>query len=178
MKLDNFRELYNLYYESLCKYLNFYTKDVHIIDDVVQDVFLHLWEARDMLEIQHIKTYLFHTARNKMLNYIRDEENRSYLLEKWFEKQLENARMEKEAFETEQLLAAVKKAVETLPSQCREIFLLSKMEDMTYKQIAELKQLSIKTVENQVGIALKKIRKFLSENYLQLYPILSAILFP
>lgn len=172
---NNFQNLYDLYYESLCEYLNFFTKDIHIIEDTVQEVFMYLWENREVVEINHVKTYLFRSARNKMLNHFRDQKIKSVFLENWFENQLENIREQKDAFNTEQLLSAIQKSIDALPPKCRELFILSKFEGLTYKQIAELKEVSIKTVENQMGIALKKIREYLKANHLYLYPILASI---
>lgn len=165
INLQKFREIYDLYYEPLCKFLLFYTKDAHIIEDIVQEVFLALWENRDSIEISYIKTYLFQSAKNKLLNYLRDEENRSALLEKWYREQLESRIPAEERFNTDALLKIIDKAIESLPEKCREIFILSKVENLSYKQIAELQQISLKTVENQMGIALKKIREYLALNY-------------
>lgn len=174
INLEVFREIYDLYYEPLCKFLLFYTKDTLVIEDIVQEVFLSLWEQRNSIKITYIKTYVFQSAKNKLLNHLRNEKNRSVLLEKWFQEQLQNQLLNKDSFEIEQVLKVVEKAIDNLPKKCQEIFVLSKTQNMTYKQISELKQISVKTVENQMGIALKKIRAFLSEYY----PALLVILLP
>lgn len=120
-----------------------------------------------------MKTYLFQSAKNKMLNHLRDEKNRSLLLEKWFEEQIQDNTMpETDRFDADELLTAVGKAIENLPQQCKEIFTLSKIENLSYKKIAEVKSISAKTVENQMGIALKKIREYLSKNF----PLLATTL--
>jgi RNA polymerase sigma-70 factor (ECF subfamily) len=152
----------------LCRFLSFYTQNAQAVEDIVQEVFLSLWENRNTVEISHIKTYLFQSARNRMLNYLRDEKNRSVLLEQWFEEQMQMRNKNSGAgnFDTGKLLKSVEKAIESLPRKCKEIFILNKIEELSYKKIAETKGISIKTVENQMGIALKKIRQFLSENIL------------
>lgn len=95
-----------------------------------------------------------------MLNYLRDKENHNVLLEKWARIELEKNEsidcVDRELFY--QLLQA---AVESLPEKCREIFILSREEQLSYKEIAQVKDISVKTVENQMGIALKKIREYL-----------------
>lgn len=155
-----FKEAYNNYFEIVCSFLNYYTRDSQAIEEVVQDVFVNLWMDYQGKEIQFIKTFLYNSARNRMLNYLRDQENRSVLLEKWARIELEKSEatdcVDKKLFY--QLLQA---AVESLPEKCREIFILSREEQLSYKEIAELKEISVKTVENQMGIALKKIRKYL-----------------
>lgn len=155
--------------------MNLYTKDVHIIEDVVQEVFLKLWENKEEYEIEFIKTYLFRTARNKVLNLLRDNQNRELILEHWFEQQLKDATDTKDVFETEKLLAEVNCAINSLPEKCKEIFLLAKTCNFTYKQIAESKNISIKTVENQMGIALKKIRNYLFNRGVFIFLFFSVI---
>ena len=83
MDIQAFRIYYDTYYEQLCCFLNFYTHDVAVIEDIIQEVFLKLWENKDCIEITYIKTYLFRAAKNRVLNYLRDEENRHQLLENW-----------------------------------------------------------------------------------------------
>lgn len=161
MDIATFRKYYDLYYDQLCHFLNFYTQDITIIEDVLQEVYLKLWENRDEIEIQYIKTYLFHAAKNRVLNHLRDEQNRHYLLENWFNQQ-QQEKQGKECYDLEQFTTLLYKAIEQLPEKCREIFLLSRQEKLTYKQIAEKLNISVKTVEAQMGIALKRIRETLS----------------
>lgn len=161
MDIATFRKYYDLYYDQLCHFLNFYTQDITVIEDVVQEVYLKLWENRDEIEIQYIKTYLFHAAKNKVLNHLRDEQNRHYLLENWFNQQKQE-KQGKECYDLEQFTTLLYKAIDQLPEKCREIFLLSRQEKLTYKQIAEKLDISVKTVEAQMGIALKRIRETLA----------------
>lgn len=161
MDIATFRKYYDLYYDQLCHFLNFYTQDITIIEDVLQEVYLKLWENRDEIEIQYIKTYLFHAAKNRVLNHLRDEQNRHYLLENWFNQQ-QQEKQGKECYDLEQFTTLLYKVIEQLPEKCREIFLLSRQEKLTYKQIAEKLDISVKTVEAQMGIALKRIRETLS----------------
>ena len=98
-----------------------------------------------------------------MLNYLRDEDNHAVLLEKLARIELEKNEsvdcVDRELFY--QLLQA---AVESLPEKCREIFILSREEQLSYKEIAQVKEISVKTVENQMGIALKKIREYIASH--------------
>ena len=158
MDIATFRKYYDLYYDQLCHFLNFYTQDITVIEDVLQEVYLKLWENRDEIEIQYIKTYLFHAAKNRVLNHLRDEQNRHYLLENWFNQQKQE-KQGKECYDIEQFTTLLYKTVDQLPEKCREIFILSRQEKLTYKQIAEKLDISVKTVEAQMGIALKRIRE-------------------
>lgn len=159
--LESFQKHYDSNYKQLCRFLNLYTHDPQIIEDVLQDVFLKFWENRNSVEVEYVKTYLFHAAKNQILNYLRNEQNRHYLLEKWFNQQLED-RQNKDCFNIEKFTSVLDIAINNLPEKCKEIFILSRKENLTYKQIAEAKGISIKTVENQMGIALKKIREFMA----------------
>lgn len=160
---NTFKDAYNNYFEIVCRFLNYYTRDYQAIEEVVQEVFVNLWVDYRGKEIEYIKTFLYNSARNRMLNYLRDKENRTVLLETWARIELEKNEasdcVDRELFN--QLLQA---AVESLPEKCKEIFILSREEQLSYKEIAEVKEISVKTVENQMGIALKKIREYLSSH--------------
>lgn len=178
INLQSFREIYDLYYEPLCRFLYLYTQDVYVVEDVVQETFMSLWNSRNEVEIKFIKTYLFQSAKNKILNHLRNEKNRNVLLEKWFEEQMWDSSIpETDQFDTDELLIHVEKAIENLPQKCKEIFILHKFENLPYKKIAEIHNISIKTVENQMGIALKKIRQSLSENILPSLILLISLFF-
>ena len=158
MNSDYFRRIYELYYEKLCYFLNYYTHDEQAIEEVVQDVFVKLWEERDNLNITFIKTYLYNCARNMMLNYLRNEQTRTILLERWAKLELEE-RQAQDCINRAEFFLLLQETVDALPGKCREIFLMSRDEKKTYKEIAEEKDISVKTVETQMGIALKKIRE-------------------
>lgn len=156
---ESFKKAYNDYFGIVCRFLNYYTRDYHAIEEVVQDVYVKLWQEYRGKEINFIKTYLYNSARNRMLNYLRDEEKHMLLLEKWAKIELEN-RHASDCVDKEAFYRLLQAAVETLPSKCQEIFILCKEESLSYKEIAEIREVSVKTVENQMGIALKKIREY------------------
>lgn len=155
-----FKDTYNDYFEIICRFLNYYTRDYQTIEEVVQDVFVTLWEEYEGKDIQYIKTFLYNSARNRMLNYLRDKENHTVLLEKWARIELEKSKAV-DCVDRELFYRLLQAAVESLPEKCREIFVLSREEQLSYKEIARVKEISVKTVENQMGIALKKIREYL-----------------
>ncbi|WP_294079120.1 RNA polymerase sigma-70 factor [Proteiniphilum sp. UBA5384] len=164
MDAASFRIIYDLYFESICEFLAYYTGDTAAIEDVVQDVFVSLWENKEYLEIQYMKTYLYNAARNRILNYLRNRQNRMVLLTQWI-KDKKIAERSPDCYDLEEFSVILKKAVNLLPERCREIFILNKKHKLTYKQIAAYYQISEKTVETQMSIALKRIRDFVSRNY-------------
>lgn len=166
MKINskNFREIYDAYFEPVCRFLNYYTRDVSVVEEVVQDVFVKLWEERETLEIQYIKTYIYNAARNKILNELRDVKNRNVLLENWAKREFENQQAE-DCVDMNEFLQLLQAAVETLPENCKEIYKMSREQSMSYKDIAATRDISVKTVEAQMGIALKRIREKMARHY-------------
>jgi len=160
----SFRKLFDLYYEPLCRSLNYYTRDAQAIEEIVQEVFVTLWEDRDQLHIEHIKTYLFSAARYRALNYLRDRQRQAKFFEVWSEEEFLQ-KQGQDILNYDELIPQLQKAIDTLPTRCREIFELSRKEQLTYRQIADHCNISIKTVESQMSIALRKIRDYFSSNY-------------
>lgn len=160
----NFREIYDSHFEPVCRFLNYYTRDISVIEEVVQDVFVKLWEDRETLDIQYIKTYIYNAARNKILNELRDAKNRNVLLENWAKREFENQQAE-DCVDMNEFLQLLQSSVETLPATCQEIFRMSREQNMSYKDIALARDISVKTVEAQMGIALKRIREKMSKHY-------------
>ena len=155
-----FKELFTRYYVQLCHFALLYVNDQSIAESLVQDVFINIWEKRQSLDIHtSIKAYLFISVKNRALNYLR---NRPQMLE------FEDGHSETESVEIyssesninySDLKKEINKSIQQLPEKCREIFLLSREENLSYKEIAEKLNISRKTVENQLGIALKKLRE-------------------
>jgi len=168
MKINhkNFREIYDTHFEPVCKFLNYYTRDERVIEEAVQDVFVKLWEEREVQDIQYIKTYLYNAARNKILNELRDLKNRNVLLENWAKREIENQQAE-DCVDMNEFVLLLQATVETLPVTCKEIFKMSREQNMSYKEIAAQRNISVKTVEAQMGIALKRIRDKMSDHYLK-----------
>lgn len=179
MSEQEFRRIYELYNKKLCYFLNYYTHDEQAIEEVVQDVFVRLWEEQDDLKITYIKTYLYHSARNRMLNYLRNEHTRTVVLERWAKMELEN-RQAQDCIDRAEFFLLLQETIETLPPKCREIFLMSRDEKKTYREIALEKNVSVKTVEAQMGIALKRVRERMLSYYREggdvVFSLLAALL--
>lgn len=161
---DSLRVLFELYFDSLCQYLSYYSHNTAAIEEVVQEVFVHVWEERENLEIEHVKTYLFTSARYRMFNYIRNTHLQKEKLAVWQEEEKQKIHS-KEIIDMEEFSSFMQTAVEELPLKCREVFELNRENKLTYKQIAELKGISVKTVETQMSIALQKIKTTLALRY-------------
>ena len=157
--LNNFDRIYVTYYSRMFRFAKEYVLFDEDDENVVQDVFLLLWEKREVLDIQvSLGSYLFSLVKNRSLDYLRHkvvaEEYRQELTFKLSALEQLNYTFTSE----EDIEQAVTKAIDKLPERCREIFLKSRIEGMKYREIADELDISMNTVENQMSIALKKLR--------------------
>lgn len=163
-----FQIVFDKYYNPLCNYALTFTKNADSSEDIVQELFVKIWEdRRDLLNDETIRYYLFTATRNNCITWLRGRKNA--LILEWDEQEHESV-IDPGTFngyrdtgkETDPAL--LKEAIDRLPPKCREIFLLSRFSKMTYKDIAASLGISTKTVENQLGKALRMLRSFLKEN--------------
>lgn len=161
---ERFEHIFNLYYRPLCKYLLLFTDDFETIEDTVQTVYVKLWEDREKISDDYIKTYLFVSARNKILNSIRDQNRRRDLLHDYFINELAKEQAE-DIVDLNDFVSRVEQSIEDLPPKTKEIFRLSRYDNMSYKDIADKENISIKTVENHIAKALKRINGYLRFHY-------------
>jgi len=127
---------------------------------VVQQVFVDLWVKREKLSVEYsIKSYLFQAVKNRAIDQLRQNKNNVQISDAISE-------MAQTSFhdivEEVELNDRINKSINLLPQKCREIFLMSRFESLKYTEIAEKLNISVKTVEMQIGIALKKLREELS----------------
>lgn len=164
---DAFASIYNKYFGTLCCFLNYYARDADMIQDVVQDVFAELWQTGEGREIAHVKTYLYSSARNRMLNRLRDDTRHAVLLSRWAEMELDKERSI-DCVNREMFCLLLQSAVQVLPGRCKEMYLMSREQKLSYKEIASKENISIKTVENNIVAALKGIREYMTRHYAEI----------
>ncbi len=159
-----FHRLFHAYYEKLHRYAFTILKDNHIAEDIVQAVFLKLWEKKDQLLMENqIGSYLYRTTYNLSLNYIRDNKTRKRHIKnvsKTIHSSVDNVN---EKLSGSELSIHIHEVIETLPPRCKLIFLKSRKEGKKYKEIAAEMNISVKTVEAQMGKALKIFREALKD---------------
>jgi RNA polymerase sigma-70 factor (ECF subfamily) len=154
-----FRTLYDRHVNNLKAFINGYTKSSSQTDDIVQDAFIKLWNAKEDLDINKpVKSFLFKTAYNIFIDKYRKKQREANMLDGWMYKRLmEMVKGDEE--EKKRKMELVKAAIEKLPPRCKEIFLMSKFEQLKYSEIAERLNISVKTVEAQMGKAFSIIRR-------------------
>lgn len=164
--LSSYEVIFKRYYKQLFRFAFTYVRNGTIAEEMAQEVFLYIWEKRHQIEIQTtLKTYLFSAVKNKCLNYIKLELPKQQSMSDISEVMLSVSAERRDEGENQQLKKYIQNAIDALPKKCRKIFLLSRNAGMTYEEIAEELGLSKKTVENQMGIALKKLRESLEMVY-------------
>lgn len=149
-------------YVEIVRYAHRFVRNQEIAEEIAQEVFMYLWEKRASISIQSsLKSYLFSAAKNKSINYIKLELPKSQALHDIETIELGASSEFKEQDSSKLIERKVKEAIDQLPKKCREVFILSRNAGLTYDEIAEEMDISKKTVENQMGIALKKLRESL-----------------
>ncbi|WP_316845767.1 RNA polymerase sigma-70 factor [Pedobacter psychrodurus] len=158
-----FETLFKTHYNALHAYAQVILKDEDLAEEIVQGMFLKFWEKRTSLNIQSIKAYLYKCVYNDSLNYLKQEKTKSKYQD--FTVHTMNTEHEPASLKVElsELQQHLKEALNHLPEQCRTIFQMSRFEELKYREIAEHLGLSIKTVENQMGKALRILRLKLAD---------------
>jgi len=154
-----YKFLFTEHYIDLCNYIYNLSKNRVLAEDLVQEVFIKLWEKRTTLNIKtSIKSYLYKASHNQFLQHIRKEKNRFDVIERSKLDLLSLVYIEDES--TTNLYAEkLDTLINDLPPKCKTVFLKSKIENKKYKEIAQEMNISVKTVENHIGKALRILRE-------------------
>lgn len=160
------KSLFENYYNYMCHAVYRIIPDSVLVEDIVQEVFHEIWRKRQTISIQtSLKAYLRRASINKALNHIRDQKIKFDDEEKISEADFYTDTGGQQNMELDELKTSISDAIESLPEKCRIIFSMSRFEEMTYQEIADSLQISVKTVENQISKALKIMRKLLQPYY-------------
>jgi len=151
--------LIDTYNHKLCVYANSLLNDISLSEDVVQNVFIKVWEKRSNLNSNYsIKSYLYKSVYNLCINEYKRNQSVTALEKKYIE-ELESVIEEKNEEAFEKLILQVREAIQELPPKCKQVFLLSKKEGLTNIEISEYLNISKNTIERHINIAFSKIRK-------------------
>ncbi len=160
---DAFEQLYRYYYPKLSQFTFRYVKSKANAEDLVHDVFHNVWKNRGNLdENGNIKSYLYTATRNRIVKFLNQKKERAHP----YSGDLNLLRSESEDSENQnkekEIEQAFQTAVEKLPESRRHVFLLSREDNLTYKEISQVLNISIKTVETQISRSLRYLRKELA----------------
>jgi RNA polymerase sigma-70 factor (ECF subfamily) len=167
-----FEMIFRTYYQPLCSYAYTFLQDKEEAEEIVQGTFLSVWEKRDTLTIHTaVRPYLYAMVRNACLNVIKHEKIKQKHAVEEVALAPHSHDSVTHAVASSELEAKIQDAMEKLPEQCRLVFKLSRFEELKYAEIAEQLDISVKTVENHMGKALKIMREQLKD-YLPLLLVL------
>jgi RNA polymerase sigma-70 factor (family 1) len=160
-----FESLYSKYWKRLFDFARVKTRDTHVAEEIVQDLFVTLWEKRESLQVSNLQSYLFTAVRNKVIDYYK---------EKVFSEleNLESVPAPDYPVFLDELEAAMQAAIFKLPEKTRQIFLLSRFENNTARQISMQLHIPERTVEYHITQALRALRIMLKEYMLSLLALI------
>lgn len=158
-----FESLYRLFYQRLHNFAMMYLHKKELAEEVVNDVMMKIWNRRsEILAIENIETYLFTAIRNHSLNHLAQFSHYHVVYEP------ENGSMDmvnlsdpSRLLEWKEIYHRLNLAIETLPDQCKTVFKLIREEGFKYKEVAEILNISPRTVETQLFRAVKKLDKII-----------------
>lgn len=162
--IGSFEQVFHSHCKELVRYANTILKNTDEAEDIVQQLFVNLWQKRESLQVNtSIRSYLYRAVHNNCLNRIQQlSVQQTYTAYLGYAGEQHSAPASA-AVQQKEVEKAIEEAMEKLPEQCRKIFKLSRQEGMKYQQIADELNLSVKTVENQMGKALKHMREQLKD---------------
>jgi RNA polymerase sigma-70 factor (ECF subfamily) len=152
-----FHSFFNLHYERIYRFLISKGIRRETAEDLIQQAFLYIWEHRTKIDPnKSLRAYLFSIAYSRMLNYIRD--NKKFKDSEFPESNEATLLTPRDSVQHKELLKAVKNAIEEMPQKRSMVFEMCFMQDFTYKETAKAMGVSVKTVENHMGLAFKDLR--------------------
>ena len=177
--IDNaavFERSFKEHFKNLHAYAVSILKDEDDAEEMVQNVFYKLWEKKERIEgLQSVAAYLYRAVHNECMNFVKHEK-----VKKGYHAHAVHvgsiSQQEQDSANRKELESKVRAALQELPEQCRTIFQLSRFEELKYREIADKLGLSVKTVENQMGKALKIMRTKLAD-YISVVWLLLITLF-
>ncbi|MDH5609295.1 MAG: RNA polymerase sigma-70 factor [Cyclobacteriaceae bacterium] len=149
-------------YKKVSRFAYKMVREETIAEEITQEVFIYIWDKRDKINItDSLLSYVFAAVRNRCINYIKLELPKQRSMEDIDTIEIPTGEDGLDPDDLDRTREIIDRCIQALPEKCREIFVLSRYGGLTYDEIAEDMELSVKTVENQMGIALKKLRESL-----------------
>ena len=168
-----FELIFKRYYASLLVFAIHVVQDKDVAEELVQSLFVTLWERRSKLEItSSVRSYLFASIRNLSFNYLKHKKIESEVLLKMQQAVESHPVFNENIYELSDLACVIKEYVGTLPERCREVFILSRFDGLSNEEISEKLQISRRTVEKHISNALLHLKKSLPGMAAFLLPLL------
>lgn len=159
-----YKQLFLLFNKSLNQFAYSFVKSRELAEEIVSDVFIRIWQNRSTLEtVSNLKVYLYVSIKNTALKYLLKQHRQVAISIDELDVELESfARSPEELMLTAEMLNKIHEAIDSLPPRCKVIFKLIKEDGLRYKEVAEILNISVKTIDSQLAIALRKIGQVVS----------------
>ena len=166
-QVHDFEHIYRIYFSKMKRFAKEYVLSEDDAENLVQDVFVELWEKRShFMNRVNLIAFLFTSVKNRAINLLRrrviEQKATNQLQEEYMitiQMHLDSLEaLDQNIFSEQDIDELISSAIDSLPEKCREIFILSKIEGKKQKEVAEILNISVNTVETQIGIAYKKLK--------------------
>jgi RNA polymerase sigma-70 factor (ECF subfamily) len=154
-----YKELFFLFYKPLIQFATSFVRSAEMSEEIVSDVFIRLWEKRKQLEeIQNLKVYLYISTKNNSLKYLLKQQKQVAITIDGLAVELQSISDNPEQLMiTAEMMTRIQRTIDQLPPRCKIVYKLIREDGLRYKEVAEILDISVKTIDNQLAIALKKI---------------------
>lgn len=168
--VNEFEKLFRKLYTDLCHYAFRFLKDMDAAEEIVQDLFYSYWKNKEKIEVKtSLKSYLYQATKNKCLKAIKHNTVREKYTQELQAQNVIEASDASQEVEVEELTEIIDKTLNQLSPRCREIFVMSRFDGLKYQEIANKLSISVKTVEANMGKALKLFRINLKQYHQVVY---------
>ncbi|MBE9600029.1 RNA polymerase sigma factor [Pedobacter sp. MC2016-24] len=172
-----FTEIYNRNWLGLLQYVSKIVTDLSDAEDIVQEVFISFWKRHKEIELRNFSSWLYAAARKQALFYLRTSNTREKYLKSLAAFLTEVSDSLNEELDAKELQVFIDREIEKLPLKMREVFILSRKEHLSHKEIAERLEISDKTVKKQIGNVLKHFRGKMDDESIGIIAVLTIALF-
>lgn len=165
-----YRYLFDRYFTDLCNFLHIYLHSKEFSEEIALEIFEYIWEKRETIHIRAtFKSFLFSSAKNRAIDHYRKEHRVVFSSLEINEHLILNPADSQYFMEENELRGFIEMSINKLPEKSRKIYLMAREENLSHKEIALRLGITPKTVENHVGIALRKLRETLTPFYKQIF---------
>ena len=163
MELSQFKSIFDQYYQPIKNFLYYKLGDIDLAEDITQEVFIKAWEKREGIITETVKSYLYTIANNLAINHFKSARHRyEFGLQEYDKSTGESPQY---ILEKDEFARHLEKAIAELPEIQRIVFLMNRIDDLTYKEIAERLEISVKAVEKRMHGALASLRSIIQYKF-------------
>lgn len=162
--ISAFKEICSLYGKKLFYFINAYTNNREVTEEIVQDVFIKLWYVKEKIDTSlSINSYIYTIAKNLSIDYLRMQRFKVFSIDSIVERELSHNNEGEEIINYEEENNLIRQAIMNLSPRKKEVFTLHRFERLTYHEIAQRLGISVSAVEKNISASLQDIRKYISK---------------